>query len=143
MKFSTTQKIGIAAGSAAILYFLFPGKSKNAQTITTFENEATAAELNTPATYTSANFKALADKLETAMFDAGTDEDSIYNVFKLLKNNTDFAKLFAAFGKRAKYEFGWNQGSWNLIQWLQAELNESEQDDINKILSKAGITYRV
>jgi hypothetical protein len=134
---------GIAAGAAALLYYLFYSKAGNAKTDKTFTAEAEQLQLDTPGTYMTANYLAFADKLESAMFDAGTDEDSIYNVFKKLKNNTDFAKLFAAFGKRAKYNFGWSQGNWNLIQWLQDELSETEQDEINKILAAANITYRI
>lgn len=143
MKFSKNQKISIVAGGAAILYYLFYSKSGNAKTDKTFTAEAEQLQLETPGTYMPANYLAFADKLESAMFDAGTDEDSIYSVFKKLKSNTDFAKLFAAFGKRAKYNFGWSQGNWNLIQWLQDELSETEQDEVNKILSAANITYRI
>ena len=125
------------------LWLIFGRKSTNALTASTFSNEAEQSAPTMPASYSYANFLALADKLETSMFDVGTDEDSIYNVFKVLKNNTDFALLFKAFGKRPYYTFGYNEGNWNLIQWLQEELSGSEQQTVNNILASKGITYRI
>lgn len=87
------------------------------------------------------SFLNLADKIYAAGFDAfGTDEETIYNVFLSLKNNTDFEKLDKAFGeRRAEYTLG----SRSLVQFLRSELNASEIAKVNKILASKNITYRV
>lgn len=142
MKKSLEKYLPYLGGAGVLLYFIFYSKSTNAKTASTFEQEANTKGAPAPS-FKQANYLALADKLESAMFDLGTDEDSILRVFKVLKNDTDFALLFKAFGKRPKFEFGVNQGNWNLIQWLQSELNDSEQAEVNQILSSKGITYKI
>ena len=53
------------------------------------------------ASYSAATYSQLADKIYTAvMYTWGTDEQAIYDVFNLMKNNIDVANLIKAFGKR-------------------------------------------
>ena len=94
-------------------------------------------------TYPLSNYDTFANQLQSAMFDAGTDETTIYNVFKKLKKNLDYLYLLKAFGNRNYFYFGINQGAYNLGQWLTEELNGDEIENINKILAKNKITYRV
>lgn len=70
----------------------------------------------------------------------GTDEDAIYRVLGLMKNDLDFAKLSKAFGKRRLFA-SFYQG--DLIAFLNDELNEDdgEIEKANSILARNGITY--
>jgi hypothetical protein len=94
-------------------------------------------------TFPLSNYETFANQLVSAMFDAGTDETTIFNIFKKLKNSLDYLYLIKAFGKRSYYYFGINQGDYNLSQWLTEELSGDEINEINKILSSKGINYRV
>jgi hypothetical protein len=92
------------------------------------------------ASYSTATYSQLADKLYTAvMYTWGTDEQAIYDVFNLMKNNIDVALLIKAFGKR-RVEF--STQDQELGAHLSNDLDSSEITKINNILASKGITYR-
>lgn len=92
------------------------------------------------ASYPSATYSQLADKIYTAvMYTWGTDEQAIYDVFNLMKNNIDVALLIKAFGKR-RLEFSTQDAE--LGAHLSQDLDSSEITKINNILSSKGINYR-
>lgn len=72
-----------------------------------------------------------------------------YNVaiiFNQLKNNLDFVSLMTAWGVRSYDDCGWGTGdveNVDLVQAITDELNSGERRDLNKILAKKGITYKV
>jgi hypothetical protein len=82
-----------------------------------------------------------ADALQQAMFDLGTDEDTIYNVFQNCPKLIDVLKIIAVFGNRPYYTFGINYGNLTLSQWFAEELDSSEIDTINNILQGNNINY--
>jgi hypothetical protein len=134
----------IVIGAGALLYFLF-GTKKTGQTK---EQESSAKDLQQAGkpSYTDTQYQLAANRLEQAMFDAGTDENAINQIFGLLKNNADFLKLNIAFGQR-RYTGGLIPGIFydklTLTQWLQEELNEAELNGVNQILRSKGITYSI
>jgi hypothetical protein len=88
--------------------------------------------------FSDLEFIQMANKLENAMFDVGTDEDSIYQVFNLLLNDADFLKLNQAFGYRTYtggYIPGVIHGKENLAGWIAEELDQEEVSKVNKLLS--------
>jgi hypothetical protein len=92
------------------------------------------------ASYSSATYSQLADKIYSAvMYTWGTDEQAIYDVFNLMKNNIDVANLIKAFGKR-RLEFSTQDAE--LGAHLGNDLDSTEIAKINSILSSKGITYR-
>jgi hypothetical protein len=92
------------------------------------------------ASYSSATYSQLADKIYTAvMYTWGTDEQAIYDAFNLMKNNIDVAMLIKAFGKR-RLEFSTQTAE--IGAHLSNDLDSSEISKINSILSSKGITYR-
>jgi hypothetical protein len=92
------------------------------------------------ASYSSATYSQLADKIYSAvMYTWGTDEQAIYDVFNLMKNNIDVAMLIKAFGKR-RLEFSTQDAE--LGAHLSNDLDSTEIAKINSILSSKGITYR-
>lgn len=92
-------------------------------------------------TYPISWYNAKADAMQQAMFDAGTDEDTIYNVFQNCPKLIDVLKIIAVFGNRPYYTFGINYGNLTLSQWFAEELDSSEIDNINSILQNNGINY--
>lgn len=99
-----------------------------------------AQKTGATASYSTATYSQLADKIYAAvMYTWGTDEQAIYDVFNLMKNNIDVALLIKAFGKR-RVEF--STQDQELGAHLSNDLDSSEINKINNILSSKGITYR-
>lgn len=134
--------IYLAIGAGALLYFLFFRRKK----ADVAEEQALQQEgsSNTP-TYPASQFYGWANRLENAMFDVGTDENAIFEVFGSLRTNGDFIKLKQAFGTR-EYTGGFLPGfvspDLGLDGWIQQELDGSEINELNAILQRKGITYR-
>jgi len=138
IKNNPIKSTAIAIGGSYLLYNLF-NTSSNKDTADQVDQELDQSGLSL--TYPLSNYSLMADQLQSAMFDAGTDEDTIYQVMGKLKNAKDLLQLIKAFGIRTYYQFGWPQGNYNLGQWFQEEINSSEKDKVNQILSANGINY--
>ena len=114
------------------------------------------------ATLTKAEFLAMASSIHRAMDGYGTDEETIYDAFRRIKNDTDFAGLMAAYGKRTISSGRGNifQADFKgrLIPALRDELGTDypytegltawlkgtdEAKKVNSILKKNGVTYRI
>jgi len=110
-------------------------------------NEIEENERRTPATYSDSQYAEMADAIQIAGFDTGTDEDSIYSTFRLLKNNTDYLKLLRAWGKPTRTVYEWGVGrEMTLTQFLKWEMSTDEIAHINRILADTKyrrIKYRV
>lgn len=121
---------------------VFSKKGRSAQESKQIDKDI-KAEGNT--TYANSQFIIWANRLEQAMFDVGTDEAAIYNIFNYLKTDGDLLTLIKAFGMR-RYSGGFLPAFLNeklsLVQWIQEELNTSEMKKLNDILKSKGIKYR-
>jgi LPXTG-motif cell wall-anchored protein len=128
-------------GGAALLLLFFLFRRKKSEVM---EEQALTAESG-ETTYPDSQFYAWANRLEQAMFDVGTDEDAIIDVFTAIRNNADFVKLKQAFGVR-NYTGGFVPGflsdDLSLDGWISQELDSSEINQLNSILAAKGITYR-
>jgi hypothetical protein len=92
------------------------------------------------ASYSSATYSQLADKIYSAvMYTWGTDEQAIYDVFNKMNSNLDVALLIKAFGKR-RVEFSTQE--LELGAHLSNDLDSSEINKLNSILSSKGINYQ-
>jgi hypothetical protein len=125
-----------------LLYFLFFRRKQS----DVAEQQALQQEgSSSAATYPDSQFYGWANRLENAMFDIGTDENAIFEVFGSLRTNGDFIKLKQAFGVR-EYSGGFLPGfvspDLGLDGWIQQELDGSEINELNAILQRKGITYR-
>jgi hypothetical protein len=125
-----------------LLYFLFFRRKQS----DVAEQQALQQEGSSSAsTYPASQFYGWANRLENAMFDIGTDENAIFEVFGSLRTNGDFIKLKQAFGIR-EYSGGFLPGfvspDLGLDGWIQQELDGSEINELNAILQRKGITYR-
>lgn len=144
MKITPKQKPYLyGAIGALILVFLF--RKKGGAAAAEAQALQTEAAQGQP-TYPNSQFLAWANRLEQAMFDIGTDEDAIFEIFAQLRNNTDFLTLKAAFGIRnytGGFLPGLVSGDLSLDGWIQQELDSSEISELNSILSENGITYRI
>jgi hypothetical protein len=107
-------------------------------------------DLEEKQSYPNSQYYSFADSLESAMENATTDEESIYSVFRKIKNNKDFLLLQKSFGTRTYSGelFGGltsylDPSEDSMEQWLRNELNTEEIQKVNKILSNNGVKYRI
>lgn len=147
------QKGFIAIAGAAAAGYLFIKLTKKVEEKkqligATNELNAINQELENiqqPASFSQAQYNSWANALFIAMDGFGSDENSIYNIFKLLKNNADLLQLIKAFGIREISSGKFNPEpnvKGTLIQCITSELNAYEISKINSILDKSGITFK-
>ncbi len=89
-------------------------------------------------TFQLSQYQIFADKLYSAMFRTGTDEEAIYAVFRKMVTADDVKQLIVAFGSR-RQEL--TTGGSTLSEWLTSELNDAETGEVNKILQTRNINF--
>lgn len=90
--------------------------------------------------YPDSNYTQWANAIYSAGFNTvGTDEQTIYDIFKKMVNDLDVAKLIVAFGEQ-RVEFSFQE--LPLGAWLRTELSSSEMTVVNNILAQKSIKYR-
>ena len=70
----------------------------------------------------------------------------VATIFGQLKNDIDFLDLVVAWGVRTYDDCGWGTGDVkdvDLFKAIEDELTDAERRDLNKILAKKSITYKV
>jgi len=158
-KYTKEQKttIGITAALAIGAYILFKKTGGIATTIKKFTGQQTTEDINKSTTedikklstlgmkptYYASQYVLFADKLYNAMITSnpfnGTDEEAIYSVMRLMKNDVDINMLVKSFGTR-RMEFSLKGGG--LAAFLEDDLDKKELATVNKILSDNNINYR-
>lgn len=103
--------------------------------------------------YNNEAFKRLANRLVRAMdtdeLTQGTYEEEVYEVFGYMHNIDDVHELYNIFGIRTYGGDEWGQWQiegdpqYNLQTWLDKELNEEEQANVNKILKNKNIDFKI
>jgi len=92
--------------------------------------------------YADAYYTVLANTIEQATDNAGTNTQAVYDVFQKLNNDADLYRLIQAYGTRWNPFFGIPTGTYTLEQILLAELSQGELTELNNILSSKGITIK-
>lgn len=142
------ERAGIIGGSVALILFgrkayknlivkIRENKYKNLVQSEQSELENKGQQL----TFPKSNYFTFADQLDQAFQYAGTDEQSIYNIFSKMKNDLDILELNNAFGKRSIYFFGIGD-DLTLPKAIREELDQDEISVINKMLYAKKIKYR-
>jgi len=83
-------------------------------------------------TLSNAQFEQIAASIFEAAHGVGTDEDTIYRNLNRLQTKDDWYKLISVYGT--------DKDNFNLVARLIYELDDSEKEKINQILSKFGET---
>ena len=158
-KYTKQQKttIAIAAGVGVVAYLMFKKSGSLLSSVKKFTGQATTEDINKSTTedikilnkqgikptYYASQYVLFADKLYNAMITSnpfqGTDEEAIYSVMRLMKNDVDINMLVKSFGTR-RMEFSLKGGG--LAAFLQDDLDSKEMAMVNKILSNNKINYR-
>lgn len=76
----------------------------------------------------------MANQLFHAMDGLGSNEAAVYSVFKQLKNDADFVALVSNFGTRKGQA---------LSAWIHDDLSVGIISELNGIMKKKGITYKI
>ena len=158
-KYTKEQKttIALVAGIGLFTYFMLKKSGGLLTSIKKFTGQATTEDINRQTTediktlnkqgikptYYASQYVQFADKLYNAMITSnpfdGTDEDAIYSVMRLMKNDVDINMLVKSFGTR-RMEFSLKGGG--LAAFLQDDLDKKEMAIVNKILSDNNINYK-
>lgn len=91
-------------------------------------------------TYTIAEYEGMADRMETAMSGAGTDEATIFSIINQMLTGDDLKQLINSFGIRHKGTsfFG---DEWTLAQWLTDELSSSDLAAVENRFEQLSIPF--
>jgi len=96
-------------------------------------------------TYPLSQYSQFAQKIENAGHDIGTDEASMFAVFRKIKTNKDLLLLKKAFGTRPYtgdiLPYFVLRNDLDLQGWITSELSSSDVTKINTILRNNGVTY--
>ena len=96
--------------------------------------------------YTDAQFEVFASSLHRAMRDYGTDEDTVFRVFRAMKTKADVLKLIQVYGVRPETG-GLVAGhitdkDLSLAEQLNSDFEGDEIQEINKILKANRIDFK-
>ena len=141
--------VAVAFGVKKVLDYFKPDRKRNEGEQKQIESELEAAEKKSKASYPASTYAGWAASIAQAIFGFGTYNDVIVNIFRKLKNDTDFLMLQKAWGNptRQVYPDGFVFYSTGAKLTLSAALRDDMSSDyiklINKILSNKGIKYQI
>lgn len=140
--------VGILAGLGYVIYKvtqkLGEEPKRDADEDKQIQTELETEIKKTPLSYGASQYATFANNIQEAGYDVGTDEESIYSVFRKMKNNSDYLALLKAWGKPTRTVYEWGVGrKKTLSQFLRSEMNSTEIRKINTILSNNKVKYRV
>jgi hypothetical protein len=96
--------------------------------------------------YSDTQFEVFASSLHKAMKDNGTDEETVFRVFRQMKTKADVLKLIQVYGKRPETGGIWaghfSDQDLSLAEQLNSDFDDSDIQEINKILKGKGINFQ-
>jgi hypothetical protein len=95
-------------------------------------------------TLTKAELKSMANSLEEAFDGLGTDEQTVYDLHRRIKSDTDYAALQAVYGKRKIAGAWWTSPDFTggLASTIRYDMDFIEIAKLNTILKRNGVKYR-
>jgi hypothetical protein len=141
--------VALAFGVKKVLDYFKPDFKREESESKQVQSELEQSEKTEKQSYPDSVYSGWASAIATAVFGAGTDEAAIFDIFRKLKNNTDYLKLIKAWGspKRQVYPdwfvFYSTGFKMTLPEVLRYDMDAGEIKTINNILANKGIKYRV
>ena len=141
--------VAVAFGVKKVLDYFKPDRKREQGEGKQIETELQQSEKTEKPSYPDSVYSGWASAIATAVFGGGSDEAAIFDIFRKLKNNTDYLKLVKAWGspKRQVYPdwfvFYSTGFKMTLPEVLRYDLETSEVKFINQILASKGIKYRI
>ena len=103
-------------------------------------------KVNLRPSYTDSQFEVFASSLHKAMKDNGTDEETVFRVFRQMKTKADVLKLIQVYGLRPETGGIWaghfTDQDLSLAEQLNSDFDDSDIQEINKILKGKGINFQ-
>jgi len=97
--------------------------------------------ITTDISFSDSEYIQMADALQEAMNDIGTDTKKIKAVFQRLKTKSDFLKVVEFFGTRTIHSgWLWITTTGTLYQLLESELNVNDKAEMNQILRNISVS---
>lgn len=141
--------VAVAFGVKKVLDYFKPERkreeSESKQVITELEQE----KKKNKQSYPTSTYSGWASAIAQAIFGAGTDFKTIYDIFNRLQNNTDFLMLQKAWGnpKRQVYPdwfvFYSTGRKFTLAEALRDDCSAEEIKKLNAVLKRKGIKYKI
>ena len=129
--------------AAVLVWRKLKGKWNGSSALTALNDAAIEAGTGSSITQ-SLDFALMCNRLMTASYWVGTNEDEIYSVLGMLNTQADYMKLSKAWAQK------WSSSGWavrnvmyqssTLAGLLRSELNSSELEHAREILRAKGIT---
>lgn len=143
MKFNQIDKnyiiwLGVFAVVGGFFAYYFGSRTGKANATAAATDTLTSEIKSEPLTFELAQYETFAQKIYYAVFDFGTDEEAVYNVFSQLRTKSDVLQLIKTFGTRNILP-GIND--FTLPEWLYNDLTPSEIQHVNDILARNNINY--
>ena len=141
--------VGVAFGVKKVLDLIKPERKRDESEKKDIESELETESKKNKATYPKSQYAAFCSTISEAIFGGGTDEAAIYNVFRALKNDTDYLSLVKAWGSPTRQVFPdyfvfYSTGKkLSLPAALRYDMDSKECAKINAILKSKGIKYRI
>ena len=141
--------VAVAFGVKKVLDYFKPERKRQESEKKDIESELESATKKQKATYPKSQYSAFCSTIAEAIFGGGTDEAAIYNVFRALKNDTDYLSLVKAWGSPQRQVFPdyfvfYSTGKkLTLPAALRYDMDTKECAKINAILQSKGIKYRI
>ena len=107
----------------------FLKKQKSQAILNQLDKDINVSNLSYPLSY----YGLWAKDLYNAMEGIGTDEQSIYDIFKKLRSKDDILQIITAFGV---------EDEETLSQWIASELSQTERATLNRLLTDKNINYQ-
>lgn len=152
----TWSKGVIAVGGLAVVYFAARGIWKRIRTNIDRQQDLRVAQdskrelqqlerQGIRRTLSDSQLEAFSQKLVQAFDSCGTTEESVYSIFRSMKNKADVLALISIYGIR-KYDQcnmteGFGDNEYSLPRAMESELDASETKIVNDILAAKKIDY--
>ena len=141
--------IAVAFGVKKVLDYFKPERKRTENEGKQVINELQQSEKTQKASYPDSVYSGWASAIAFAVFGYGYNAKTIFDIFRKLKNNTDYLKLIKAWGSPARqvfpdffifYDTGYKM---TLPELLRYQMSSKEITQINQILASKGIKYRI
>ncbi len=131
-------KIAIGVVVLAIIALIINAILKNHNLSDSYTRESDNEVVSSELSFSSLEYKGMAERLYGAMNGLGTGESIILSVLGSLQTKSDWLKIVAVFGVRESTL--WTSSfSGNLIQWFGTELTGDEMREVSDVLAKIGV----
>lgn len=141
--------VAVAFGVKKVLDYFKPERKREESESKQVVTELEAEKKKNAASYAPSTYSGWASAIAQAIFGAGTDFKTIYDIFNRLKNNTDFLMLQKAWGnpKRQVYPdwfvFYSTGRKFTLSEALRDDCDSNQIKKLNSVLERKGIKYKI